>query len=240
MNPYAAGGRDEPAAATQVLPLDDPAAQTLALALLAGEQIVVAPTDTVYGVMCRYDSPAAIARLYVAKDRPPQKAIPVLIGDPAQLDALVQMPLPPAAHALIGALWPGALTLVLAAQPHLPAVLTAGQPTVAVRMPDHAGLRALIRRSGPLAATSANRSGGPDTRSAAEALGQLAGRVPLILADPAPPPGAPPATQPSTIVDLAGSARPRLLRAGALDDAVRAALAAAGLRLDTPPHVDRR
>jgi tRNA threonylcarbamoyl adenosine modification protein (Sua5/YciO/YrdC/YwlC family) len=227
-------------AATQVLPLHDPAAQTLALALLADEQIIVAPTDTVYGVMCRYDSPAAIARLYIAKDRPPQKAIPVLIGDPAQLGALVQMPLPPAAQALIAALWPGALTFVLAAQPHLPAVLTADQPTVAVRMPDHAGLRALIRRSGPLAATSANRSGAPDTHSAAEALAQLAGRVPLILADPAPDPHAPPATQPSTIVDLSVPARPRLLRAGSLDAAVHACLAPLGLTaIAVNTHVDR-
>lgn len=226
-------------AATQVLPLHDPAAQTLALALLAGEQIIVAPTDTVYGVMCRYDSPTAIARLYIAKDRPPQKAIPVLIGDPAQLAGLVQMPLPPAAQALIASLWPGALTLVLAAQPHLPAILTAGQPTVAVRMPDHAGLCALIRRSGPLAATSANRSGDPDTRAAAEVLTQLDGRVPLILADPAPPPGAPPATQPSTIVDLS-DAQPRLLRSGSLDAAVRACLAPLNLTVIAgDPHVDR-
>lgn len=218
-------------AATQVLPFDDPAAQRLALTLLADEQIVVAPTDTVYGVMCAYDSPAAIARLYEAKDRPPEKAIPVLIGDPAQLDLLVQMPLPPAVQALIAALWPGALTLVLAARPHLPDILTAGQPSVAVRMPAHDQLCALIRRSGPLAATSANRSGGPNTRSAAEALAQLAGRVPLILADPAPAPGEPPATQPSTIVDLTDPAQPRQLRAGSLDDAVRACLAPFGLTL---------
>ncbi len=224
-------------AATQVLPLDDPAAQDLALALLRDEQVVVAPTDTVYGVMCRYDSPAAIARLYAAKDRPPEKAIPVLIGDPAQLAGLVPMPLSAPAQALVKALWPGALTLVLPARPHLPTILTAGLPSLAVRMPDHAGLGALMRRSGPLAATSANRSGGPDTRSAAEALAQLADRVPLILAGPDPMPGAPPATRPSTIVDVTDPARPRLLRAGSLDDEVRACLTPLGLTL-APLTVD--
>lgn len=244
MSPATPGGT----AATQVLPLYDPAAQTLALALWAAGETVVAPTDTVYGVMCRYDSPDAIARLYAAKDRPPEKAIPVLIGEPRQLDSLVQIPLSPAAQALIAALWPGALTLVLAAQPHLPAILTAGQPSLAVRMPAHAGLCNLIRRSGPLAATSANRSGGPDTRSAAEALAQLDGRVRLILADPtpdpapdpAPDPTVPPATRPSTIVDLTDPARPTLLRPGSLDAAVRACLAPLGLTLlPANTHADR-
>ncbi|HXF62209.1 MAG TPA: Sua5/YciO/YrdC/YwlC family protein, partial [Caldilineaceae bacterium] len=108
---------------TQVLPLSDPAAQATALALLAAEEIIVAPTDTVYGVMCRYDSPTAIARLYAAKDRPPVKAIPVLIGDAAQLERLVQWPLPPGAHELMARFWPGALTLVLPALPHLPDIL---------------------------------------------------------------------------------------------------------------------
>lgn len=229
---------------TQILPLDDLAAQTLALALLAEAQIVVAPTDTVYGVMCRYDSPAAIALLYAAKDRPPQKAIPVLVGDLAQLDLLAQLPLSSVAQALAHTLWPGALTLVLPAQPHLLPILTAGLPSLAVRMPDHAGLCSLIRRSGPLAATSANRSGAPETRSAREAFDQLAGRVPLILADPALDPisdsDAPPSTRPSTIVELTIPTRPTLLRSGALDDAVRAVLVGLGLMLFPPDsHVDR-
>jgi L-threonylcarbamoyladenylate synthase len=213
---------------TAILPLDDPAAQARALALLADHQIIAAPTDTVYGVMCRYDSPDAIERLYIAKDRPPQKAIPVLIGAAAQLAEFVQMPLPAGAAALMAAFWPGPLTLVLPARSDLPAILTAGQPSLAVRMPAHAGLDALIRRSGPLAATSANRSGGPETHSAEEVRAQLDGRLPLILADAAPAAARGPA---STIVDLCDPAGPRLLRPGPIADEVAAVLAEQGLTL---------
>ncbi len=207
---------------TRVARLDDPAAQALAVALLDQDDIFAAPTDTVYGIFCRPTSTRAIARLYVAKDRPPEKAIPILIGDFSQLDQVVPTHRSPIADALIADLWPGALTLVLPALPHLPSVLTVGQPTVAVRMPNHAGLRALLRQTGPLAATSANRSGGPDTLSAAEVLAQLEGRLPLILSDDHAPA---PRSKPSTIVDLTRATGPQILREGPLDDAVRASLA---------------
>jgi L-threonylcarbamoyladenylate synthase len=221
--------------ATQVRPLADPAAQRLALALLAEGEIIIAPTDTVYGVMCRYDSPAAIARLYAAKERPPEKAIPVLIGAIHQLNGLVQSQLPAGAAALMAHFWPGPLTLVLPAQPHLPSVLTAGLSSVAVRMPAHPALCALLTQTGPLAATSANRSGRPESHTADEALAQLAGRVPLILADEDEDTeleaGAQ-VTLPSTIVDLTGPAGPRLLRPGPIAQAVRACLAEVGLALE--------
>jgi L-threonylcarbamoyladenylate synthase len=208
--------------ATRILALADPAALDLACALLADEQVIAAPTDTVYGVFARPDSALAIERLYQAKARPAEKAIPVLISHDAQLAALVRSPLPLAATALIARFWPGALTLILPALSHLPASLTAGQPTLAVRMPDHTGLRHLLERTGPLAATSANRSGGPETHSAEEVAAQLAGRVPLILADAAgvsmmPSPA-------STIVDCTGP-DPIIVREGALADDVRRLLA---------------
>jgi L-threonylcarbamoyladenylate synthase len=213
----------------QILSLYDEAALDQALALLAADGVIAAPTDTVYGVMCRFDRPAAIEQLYEAKARPPQKAIPVLIADPAQLARLTSLPLSPLAQALTERFWPGALTLVLPALPHLPAILTAGQSTIGVRLPDHAGLRALIARSGPLAATSANLSGGPETHTAAEVAAQLDGRIPLILADvdaeAAAKTSQPPA---STVVDLTqlDDGLPRILRAGALADAVLAVAAA--------------
>lgn len=194
---------------TEILPLAGPAAQARALALLADGQIIAAPTDTVYGVMCRYDRPAAIARLYAIKQRPHDKAIPVLIGAHAQLAMLAAQPLPALAEALIARFWPGALTLVLPSLPHLPVILTAGQPSLAVRMPDHPELCALIRRSGPLAATSANLSGAPETHSATEVAAQLGGRLPLIL--DAPPGPQQPA---STIVDLTASSDTQILRRG--------------------------
>ncbi|MCC6456328.1 MAG: threonylcarbamoyl-AMP synthase [Caldilineaceae bacterium] len=208
---------------TRVLPLADPAAQQEAVALLAQEEIFAAPTDTVYGIFCRPDSPTAIARVYLAKARPPDKAIPVLIGDMAQLELVVQLvqmarsPWLPIADQLMANFWPGALTLVLPAEPYLPPILTAGQPTVAVRMPAHAALCALLRQTGPLAATSANRSSGPDTHTAAEVLAQLDGSIPLILQDDAP---AVHASLSSTVVDLTHPTGPRILRAGQLHDAV--------------------
>ena len=204
---------------TKILPIQDPNASATALALLTAQQIIAAPTDTVYGLMCRYDSVAAIELLYEAKQRPPQKAIPVLISDQAQLALLTPTPLSPLAQSLIENFWPGPLTLVLPALTTLPAILTAGQPTVAVRRPDHAALRQLIELAGPLAATSANISGGPDSATTAQVLAQLDNRIPLVLADDANERTA----LASTIVDLTDST-PRLLRPGPIADAVCAML----------------
>jgi L-threonylcarbamoyladenylate synthase len=207
---------------TRTLPIQDPHAQTTALALLTAQQIIAAPTDTVYGLMCRFDSATAIELLYEAKQRPPQKAIPVLICDQTQLVLVTPIPVSPMAQRLIQDFWPGPLTLVLPVLATLPAILTAGQPTVAVRMPNYAALRQLIQRAGPLAATSANRSGGPDSTTAAEVLAQLNGRIPLILTDDESNATGEPALA-STIVDLGGT-EPRILRPGPIADAVRVLL----------------
>lgn len=206
---------------TEIHPLSDAVAQTLALELLAAGQVIAAPTDTVYGVFCRPDDPAAIDRLYWTKARPPVKAIPILISDVDQVTQVAQGPLSPLAAALMARFWPGALTVVLPALPHLPDNLTAGQPTIGVRMPNHAGLRDFLRRTGPLAATSANRSGGPETHTAADVAAQLTGRLPLILAQDLPPDQRGPA---STVVDVS-RATPTILREGPLGEAVTALLA---------------
>jgi L-threonylcarbamoyladenylate synthase len=212
---------------TTLLSIDDADALTAVEVVLSRDDIFAAPTDTVYGLFCRYDSPAAIARLYIAKDRPPQKAIPILIGTPEHLDTLVQLPLPLQAQPLMARFWPGPLTLVFPAQPHLPTELTAGASTVAVRMPNHAALRHILCATGPLAATSANRSGGPETHTAQAVLDQLAGRIFLVLADTAVEAPPQPALA-STIVDLSAReahAPARILREGPLGEAVRALLA---------------
>ena len=211
---------------TQVLSIDQPTAPATALALLKTEQIIAAPTDTVYGLMARFDSAVAIEKLYEAKDRPPERAIPVLIGDLTQLDQLTPIPVSPVAQTLIEQFWPGPLTLVLPALTTLLPVLTAGQPTVAVRMPAHTAVRTLIQQAGPLAATSANRSGAPDTMTAAEVLAQLDGRIPLLLAGDPSEQEAPRPAQPSTIVDLAqmDNGGPRILRLGPIAAAVRECL----------------
>jgi len=213
---------------TRILPISALDAQAEALDLLGRGAVIAAPTDTVYGVMCRYDDSAAIAALFAVKERPLDKAIPILIGDGSQLDLLVPQPLSPAADLLIERFWPGPLTLVLPAQANLPPVLTAGQATAGVRMPAHAGLCSLIRRSGPLAATSANLSGSPETHTAAQVAQQLTGRLPLILQDDADEAGGRTSAPPSAIVDLSGPV-PRILRDGAIAADVIAALAEIGL-----------
>ena len=207
---------------TAVASIFDPVAFELAVALLAAGEVIAAPTDTVYGVMCRYDDAAAIARLYEAKGRPPHKAIPLLVASGVQVAQLSAGPLPEVAATLAARFWPGALTLVVKAAPDLPAILTAGQATVAVRAPAHAALCALLMQTGPLAATSANLSGGPDTRTAREVLAQLKGRIPLILADDDESRSAA-GTLPSTIVDVTVSPAV-ILRAGNLAGAVQSLL----------------
>jgi L-threonylcarbamoyladenylate synthase len=185
---------------------------------LQNHAIIIAPTDTVYGIMCRFDSPSAVQRLFEIKRRSPQKAIPVLIGGTDQLSKVVKTPLTPIAAALAESFWPGPLTLILPALPGLPRALTAGGATVGVRMPDHDALREIMRDVGPLAATSANTSGRTEARSAQEALEQLGDTVSLAVSDdeaqiarhrqPA-----------STVVDLSGK-EVVILRKGPIADEV--------------------
>ncbi|RLT41898.1 MAG: threonylcarbamoyl-AMP synthase [Chloroflexi bacterium] len=203
---------------TQVFPASKRRTLTDAEVLVLFHQVIGVPTDTVYGLVCRYDSSEAIAELYRVKDRPPQKALPVLIGDESQLAQVVAGPLPPLAQQLIAAFWPGPLTLILPALPHLPPVLTAGGATVGVRIPDKPFLRELARRAGPLASSSANRSGGPECSTVGEVLAQLDGRIPLLVDG-----GPTPLGQASTVLDLSG-ATPAILREGPLGEIVRGML----------------
>ena len=128
------------------------------------------------------------------------------MGDRAQL-AAVAAEVPPCADRLAACFWPGALTIVMPKHPDLPAALSP-YPTVGVRMPAHPLALALLRLTGPLAVTSANRSGQPPARTAAEVAAQLGNAVAVIL-DAGPAPGG----QPSTVVDCTATP-PRILRAG--------------------------
>lgn len=171
-------------------------------------EVIALPTDTVYGVACDSLNPDAIARLYDVKGRPPQKALPLLLADADQVDEVAQN-VPPLALEFMARFLPGALTIVLPAKPHLPPILVAGGDTVAIRIPDHEVVRELSRRLGrPLAVSSANLSGQPDCRTAAEVEVQIGERVPLILDG-----GTTSNTHPSTVIDLTVSP-PRLLREG--------------------------
>jgi L-threonylcarbamoyladenylate synthase len=185
----------------------------LAATLLRSGELVAFPTDTVYGVGAICWNEAAVARLYTAKLRSLDKAIPILLADTDDL-ALVARDLPPLALKLGAAFWPGALTLVVPRGARVPLEVTSGGDTVAVRIPNHDLTRALIRLAGaPLATTSANISGGPSPVTAEEVAAQLAGRISMILDGGRCPGGAA-----STVVDVTGPA-PRILRPGPITEA---------------------
>ncbi len=193
---------------TLLLPAEAIDAIPRALQILRQGGVVAFPTDTVYGIGANVFSGESIEKLFIAKGRAAAKAIPVLIGDPQQLN-LVAASVSQNALRLAQRFWPGPLTLVVARHPSLPANLSP-LPTVGVRMPDHPVALALLRLCGPLATTSANLSGGADPSSAQDVLAQLAGRIDLILDS-----GACPGGVPSTVVDCTSSDL-RLLRPGPL------------------------
>ena len=168
-----------------------------ALSILNEGGLVAFPTDTVYGLgALAFDGPA-VESIYVAKDRPIEKAIPVLIGDTQDLER-VGMDVPEVAYRLAARFWPGPLTVVIPKRPTLPESVSATS-TVGVRVPDHAVARALLRATGPMAVTSANISGQPSPSTAQEVFTQLGGRIALIVDD-----GSTPGGVPSTVLDCTG------------------------------------
>ena len=187
-----------------------PASLKQAVEALRRRETIVLPTDTVYGVgTLAYDA-EAVAGLFRVKERPSEKAIPVFVGNMAELPRVCGE-INPVLLPLLEHYWPGGLTAVLPVSTSLPTVLTNNQPTVAVRMPDHPVIAELLAMVGePLAVTSANLSGQPTPRTAAEIKEQLDGRVTLILDD-----GPSPLAEPSTILDLT-QFPPQILRQGAV------------------------
>jgi L-threonylcarbamoyladenylate synthase len=151
-----------------------------ALSLLMAGSIVAIPTDTVYGIAALPEDAGAIDAIYAAKDRPSDKALPMLVataGDAARIARIS-----PAIERLCLAFWPGALTVVAVAEAgfHSPAIAEDG--TVAVRMPAHDLALNLLKAScGVLAVTSANRSGEPPATSAQQVLDQLGGRIDAVI-----------------------------------------------------------
>ncbi len=178
-------------------------------ALSRGE-LVLLPTDTVYGVAADAFTPDAVGRLLAAKNRGRHMPVPVLVGEASTLAGLVTV-IPPDAHRLAEAFWPGGLTLVLEHTPTLNWDLGEAEGTVAVRLPDDDLARDLLRRTGPLAVSSANRSGRPAATTAQQAEYQLGEHVAVVLDG-----GSRESSAASTIVDCTGSA-PRVLRVGAIE-----------------------
>ncbi len=205
MQPYRTSTRVLDALSDQ----SDDAIQQAAAVIQRGG-LVAFPTETVYGLGADGLSEAAVARIFAAKERPANDPVILHVASLGAVARIAQN-VPSAAYTLAGAFWPGPLTLVLRRQPQVPANVSAGRDTVAVRMPDHPIALALIRAAGtPIAAPSANRFSRPSPTSAQHVLSDLDGRVDIVL-DGGP-------TQvgvESTIVDLTGQ-RPAVLRPGGL------------------------
>lgn len=180
---------------------------------IAQGELVVLPTDTVYGLAADAFSPAAVERLLEAKGRTRSSPPPVLIGSMDALGALAES-VPDVVGALGKKFWPGGLTVILDAQPSLAWDLGDTFGTVAVRIPNHPLALELLAETGPLAVSSANLTGQPPANTGAEAKEQLGGRVSVYL-DAGPVRGIA-----STIIDATGLTRStggvRIVRAGAV------------------------
>lgn len=179
---------------TIILPADkdDPIPHVLEILKRGG--LVAFPTDTVYGVGALAFDAAAVESIYTAKDRPVEKAIPILLGGPEDLGK-VTTDVPSIAEKLAARFWPGPLTLIVPKHSNLPDVVSV-EPTVGVRVPDHQVARALLTAAGPMAVTSANISGMDSPKTAEDVYHQLNGRIPLILDG-----GETPGGVPSTVVN---------------------------------------
>lgn len=189
----------------------DAAGIAAAVAALAAGGIVALPTETVYGLAADATDDAAVARIFAAKGRPGFNPLIVHVADLAAAAALVEVN--DTARALAATFWPGPLTLVLPARAGngIAAAVAAGLPTLAVRVPAHAVMAAVLRGLGrPLAAPSANASGTISPTTAAHVAASLGDRVPLIVDG-----GATPGGLESTIVGVDGTAV-TLLRPGGI------------------------
>lgn len=186
----------------------EPERVACAAAVLRAGGLVAFPTETVYGLGANALAGAACARIYAAKGRPANNPIIVHVAGPAEARHVVAA-WPAAAERLAARFWPGPLTLVLPKQPAVPDIVTAGGPTVAVRVPAHPVALALLRAAGiPVAAPSANRSGELSPTRAGHIHPALAEHIDILL-DGGPCPGG----VESTVLDLSRSP-PRLLRPG--------------------------
>ena len=177
-----------------------------ASAALRRGRLVVLPTDTVYGVGALPRSHGGVAGIFAAKNRSPDKPIPVLA---ATLEDLLDVAVfDERAHSVGAALWPGPLTLVLVRRPDWPYDVGGDSATIAVRVPSNDVARALLERTGPLAVTSANLSGRAPAATVADARAALGDKVAVYLD------GGRCSDEPSSVVSLVGEVR--MLRAGAV------------------------
>ncbi len=188
----------------------EPADLERAVRHLKNGGVVAIPTDTLYGLAADIFNPAALDRVFAVKVRSEDQALPVLIGAWEQVEKVAK-DTSSRVKALADRFWPGRLTLVVLKSEGVPDRLTAGGPTVALRMPEHPVPIELINGlGGPITGTSANLSGGPDPANLEELTAQIGGRVDYIVKS-----GPAPMGTPSTVVDIT-SQPPLLLRQGAI------------------------
>jgi L-threonylcarbamoyladenylate synthase len=180
-----------------IISMDYPDAINKATDVLLHTGVIAFPTDTVYGIACLAFNSDAIERIFSIKGRDSNKALPILIGNLEQLD-MIALPINEKAKKLVKEFWPGALTIVVMRKPALPENLTP-YPTVGVRMPKHAWLLKFIEKVGPLATTSANRSGQIEAHNATEVAEALDEKIDLIIDG-----GQSPLALPSTVVNCSG------------------------------------
>jgi len=190
----------------KILSIEDPQALSAAKTVIQNHGTIVFPTDTIYGLAADAYSTKGIQKIYEIKERPEEKALPVLIGEIAQLKKLILF-IGDHVRQIAAAFWPGPLTLILPKGPDVPPDLSP-YPTIGVRMPDLAFTLELLQTLGPLATTSANLSGGPNPMTAQDVIDQIGDRVDLILDG-----GSTPGMTASTVVD-ATSTELKILRPG--------------------------
>ncbi len=182
----------------------------IAAEIIRSGGLVAIPTETVYGLGADGLNPDAVAKIFIAKGRPQDNPLILHVADKADMEKFCH-DIPPAAYALAEKFWPGPLTMVLPARDCVPKCTTAGLPTVAVRCPDNAVTREIIRKAGvPIAAPSANISGKPSTTTAQHVLNDHDRKIDAIVDD-----GPCRVGVESTIIDLT-DVRPRLLRPGGI------------------------
>lgn len=191
---------------TQIL-YPDHSSYSLASSLIRQGKLVAFPTETVYGLGADALQEKAVLSIFSAKGRPADNPLIVHIHHRSQLESVCEIP--DAAFSLMDAFWPGPLTMLFPKKPSVPDVVTAGLPTVAVRMPSHPVALAFLQACAtPVAAPSANRSGRPSPTTAAHVLEDMAGKIPLILDG-----GACDVGVESTVLDLVHG-QPCILRPG--------------------------
>ena len=166
---------------TTILPFEAPTAIPTAIEVLNTGGLIAFPTDTVYGIAADLWNPAAIDKIFTVKERTKDKPLPILIGtqEHIQLVAAFEQ-INQQTLMLMGRFWPGAMTIIVPKHDSIPENLSPFE-TAGIRMPDHSRLLKLLTATGPLAVTSANKSGKDNPTTAEEVFAQLGGEIELIL-----------------------------------------------------------